>query len=285
MIRRSFTTLFLATLTSGLMTGQDAATYLDEYIAKVKPEKRAEFDAINKRAAALNRRNKGDTWLASENMYGEANVVTFVSLRSSFGDAQKGFDLFMGALAKPGGMAAAEKLMQDFNNTVVSARSEIRRRRPDLGTNVPTNAADTAAVIGKARFFYMVTVRVRPGRTLEYEEQMKMVRDARAKAGEKQTYFVSQSVVGLPGRSYYITRPLGSLSDIDGTPTLTQVLSANGYKQYEKGLAENTFSTELAIGRYLPELSNPPAEIVAADPAFWNPKPIPAAKKAAESTK
>jgi hypothetical protein len=268
------------------MTGQDAATYLDEYICKVKPEKRAEFDAINKKVAALNRRNNGDTWLASENMYGEGNVVTFVSLRNGYGDAQKGFDLFMGALAKPGGKAAAEKMFQDFNNTLISARSEMRRRRPDLGTNVPSNAADTAGVIGKARFLYVVTVRVRPGRGLEFEDQIKMVRDARAKGGQKQTWFISQSVVGLQGTSYYITRPLGALGDIDGSPQLPQVLGANGYKQYQKGLAENTLSTEITIGRYLPELSNPPAEITAVDPAYWNPKPTPAAKKAAaESTK
>ena len=266
------------------MTGQDAATYLDEFIVKVKPEKRAEFDAINKKIVALNRRNKGDVWLASENTYGEGNVVTFVSLRSGFGDAQKGFDLFMGALAKPGGMAAAEKIFQDFNSCAVSTRGEIRRRRPDLGTNVPSSAAETGSVIGKARFLYMVTVRVRPGRALEYEDQIKTVTDARAKAGAKQTWFVSQSVVGQQGTVYYITRPLGSLGEIDGGSTLPQLLGTNGYKQYQKGLAENTFSTEITISRYLPELSNPPAEVAAADPAFWNPKPVPA-KKASEAPK
>jgi hypothetical protein len=266
------------------MTGQDAATYLDEFIVKVKPEKRAEFDAINKKIAVLNRRNKGDVWLASENMYGEANVVTFVSLRSGFGDVQKGFELFMGALAKPGGKAAAEKMFQDFNNTVVSTRSEMRRRRPDLGTNVPSNAADTAGVIGKARFLYMVTVRVRPGRALGFEDQIKMVRDARAKGGQKQTWLVSQSLVGQQGTSFYITRPLVALGDIDSAPGLSQVLG-DGYLQYQKGLADNTFSTEITIGRYLPELSNPPAEIVAADPTFWNPKAMTPAKKGAEATK
>jgi hypothetical protein len=90
----------------------------------------------------------------------------------------------------------------------------------------------------------------------------------------------------VQGTSFFITRPLTSLSDMDGSPTLPQVLGANGYKQYQKGLAENTFSTEVTLARYLPELSNPPAEITAVDPAFWNPKPAPAAKKAAaESTK
>jgi hypothetical protein len=286
MMHRSFTTLLLAALTSGLMTGQDAATYLDEYIAKVKPEKRAEFDAIGKKIAALNRRNKGDTWLASENLYGENNVVTFISLRGGFGDAGKAVDLFLGALSKPGGMTAAEKIMQDSNNTLISARSEMWRRRPDLGTNVPTSAADTAAVIGKARFLYMVTVRVRPGRVLEYEDQIKMVKAARAKAGPSQVWFVSQSVVGAQGIAFHITRPLASLGDLDSMETVAQVLGSSGYKQYQKGSAENTLSTEITIGRYLPELSNPPAEMAAVDPAFWNPKPMPAVKKgAAESTK
>src|SRR6266576_1442612 len=70
-MRKSITALFLVTLTSGMMTAQEAATYLDEFIAKVKMDTRAEFDAITKKMAALNRRNKGDTWLASENMYGD----------------------------------------------------------------------------------------------------------------------------------------------------------------------------------------------------------------------
>jgi hypothetical protein len=285
MMRRSITALFLATLTSGMMRAQDTPTYLDEFIAKVRPEKRAEFDAISKKMAVLNRRNKGDTWLASENMYGEGNVVTFISLRNGFGDVQKAIDLFMGALAKPGGMAAAEKALQDSNNTLLSSRSEIWRRRPDLGTNAPSSAADAAAVIGKARFLYMVTVRVRPGRVLEYEDQIKMVRNARARLGGQQIWLVSQSLVGQQGSSYHITRPLVSLGDINGPP-LSEVLGPNGYKQYQKSSAENTFSTEITIGRYLPELSNPPAEVAAVDPAFWNPKPMPAAKKAAaESTK
>src|SRR5579872_7203384 len=104
-MRKSITAVFLATLTGVLMTGQDTPSYLDVYITRVKPDKRAEFDAVNKKMAALNRRNKGDTWLASETMYGEGNVVTFTSLRGGFGEVQKAYNLFLGALAKPGGTA------------------------------------------------------------------------------------------------------------------------------------------------------------------------------------
>jgi hypothetical protein len=284
MMRRTFAALFLTALTSTMMTGQDAAAYLDEYIAKVKPEKRAEFDAINKKMTVLNRRNKGDNWLAAENMYGEGNVVTFISLRNTLADAEKGSDLFMGALAKAGGMAAAGKLFQDFNNTLVSSRVEIRRRRPDLGSNVPTSAAETATLLGKSRFLYMVTVRVRPGRALDYEDQIKAVREARAKAGDKSIWLVSQAVVGQPTGVYFITRPLTSLGDLDGGKALSQLLG-DRYKGYQKNIAENTFSTEISILRYLPDLSYPPAEIAAADPAFWNPKPSAPAKKATEAAK
>jgi hypothetical protein len=283
-MKTSFAVLFLAVLAGGTMKGQDAAGYLDVFTARVKPEKRTQFDAINKTIAALNRRNKGDNWLAAENFYGEWNTVTFTSLRSSIGDTQKAFDLFLGALAKPGGMPAAEKIFQDFNNTLISSRTEIRRRRPDLSSNVPPSPAEIATLIGKSRFLYMVTVRVRPGRALEFEDQIKMISAARAKSGAKQTVLVSQSVIGVPGTNYYITIPLASMADIDGMTPVAQTLGSGGYKQYQKGLAENTVSTQITIARYLPELSNPPADIIAADQAFWNPKPPPM-KKAAEPAK
>jgi hypothetical protein len=153
-----------------------------------------------------------------------------------------------------------------------------------LGSNVPSSAAETSALLGKSRFLYMVTVRVRPGRAAEYEDQIKMVRDARAKGGNQATWFVSQSVLGQPIGVYFLTRPLGSLADLDGAPALSQILG-DKYKGYQKGIVENTFSTEISIMRYLPQLSNPPAEVAAADPEFWNPKPTPAAKKAADAPK
>ena len=284
MMRRSFAALFLATLTSGMTMAEDTPTYLDVFVARVKPEKRAEFDSINKKIAALNRRNKGDFWLASESVYGENNVVTFVSLRNSLGDAQKGTELFIGALAKPGGMASAEKIFQDFNNTLVSSRSELRRRRPDLGSNASSSLAETNAVVGKARFLYTVAVHVRPGRGSEVEDLIKMVNEASATAGSKANWFVSQAAIGGQGSIYYITTLVGSLAEIDSVPPLSKTLGADGYKQFMKSIAENTFNTEFTISRFLPELSNPPEEIAAVDPSFWNPKPAPM-KKQAEASK
>src|SRR2546427_471431 len=114
----------------GLGQGQQA--YLDVFIAKVKPEKRAEFDAICKKIAEANRRFKGDNFLASDAVYGEGNTVSFVSPRGSYRDIEKASDVFLSSLKKAYGQAGADKLFQDLNNTLASSRSEVRRRRWDL---------------------------------------------------------------------------------------------------------------------------------------------------------
>ena len=51
-------------------------------------------------------------------------------------------------------------------------------------------------------------------------------------------------------------------------------------------LREAVFNTETYLNRYVPELSNPPEEIVSVAPEFWRPKPPAAPKsKAAETPK
>src|ERR1700704_4427171 len=124
--------LCLGALCAMAAIGQNPDGFLDVYVVKVKPDKRAEFDALNKKIADLNRRNHGDYWLAAESMYGEANTVYLTSQRQNYADVEKSFEAFMGALSKPGGAASAAKMLQDFNNYIISARGELRRRRFDL---------------------------------------------------------------------------------------------------------------------------------------------------------
>ena len=111
--------------------------YLDVYIAQVKPEKRADFDAINKKLVTANRQNKGDEWLAMETAYGPMNRVTFVSMRNSYDAAEKGGDAFTSAVEKALGKPGSEKLFQDFSQTLANSRAELRKRRWDLSSNAP----------------------------------------------------------------------------------------------------------------------------------------------------
>ncbi len=267
-----------AALAAVMALGQDQAGYLDVYIAKVKPEKRAEFDAINKRMAEANRRNNGDTWIAMETAYGELNSVRFISTRGSYGDVEKAFEAFMGALNKAHGQAGAAKLFQDFNNTLVSARTEIRRRRWDISYNPPGDAAAGMRTVGNARWVRTVIVDVRPGHAPEFEAILKDINTASQKSNQPGMRWVSVGADGDSPWTYYISRLMSSLAELDQTATMQQILGEEGYQKFLKVNAEAVAHVEFALYRMLPELSNAPAEVAAAAPDFWNPKPKMAAK-------
>src|SRR5438309_2199954 len=114
---------------------QSQEQYLDVFTVQVKPEKRSDFDAISKKIAAANHQNKGDAWLAMETAYGPGDRVTFISTRSSYGDADNAMGTFYGSMQKTYGEAGTKKIFQDFSQCVVSTRSEFRRRRWDLSSN------------------------------------------------------------------------------------------------------------------------------------------------------
>ena len=105
MKNRFFAGLLLAGILAAPIAAQMPESYLDVDIAKVKMGKRSEFDSINKRMVEINRKNKGDNWLAYQVMYGEPNTIYFVSTRAGYGAAEQGMKAFEGALTKAVGAA------------------------------------------------------------------------------------------------------------------------------------------------------------------------------------
>lgn len=270
--------LLFAVMTAVLAAGQEQAGYLDVYIAHVKPEKRAEFDAVNKKMTDANRHNNGDNWIALETTYGELNTVRFVSTRGSYDDVEKSFPTFFGALSKAYGPAGGAKLFQDFASTLESARTEIRLRRWDLSYNPPSDAAAGMRAVGNARWIRTVIVHVRSGHAPEFEALLKDLNAASQKSNAPGVRWVSQAMEGGRAGTYYISRLLSSLSELDHTASLQQLLGDEGYEKFQKVNADAVASAQFELYRILPEISNPPAETVAAAPDFWNPKPKPAAK-------
>ena len=260
--------------------------YLDVFIADVKPEKRAEFDAINKKMVDANRRHKGDTWVAMETIYGKGNRVTFISTRRNYAEAEKGYGLFMGAISKAFGREGGAQLLQDFNNCVASTQGEMRRRRWDLSSNPPSDDAALASLVGKARWARTVVVHVRPGQILNFEAEVKEVKAAQEKATPPVTTLISQADSGQHGTVFYITTLLSSLEDYDAITPLPRLLGEKGYQKFLSAGSETVQSTEIMINHFSPELSNPPEEIASVSPDFWRPKPAAVPKtKAAEPTK
>jgi hypothetical protein len=274
MKQRATWTVVAVILLAAFAFGQAQDQYLDVFIVQVKPEKRADFDAISKKMVAANRQNKGDEWLAMETIYGTMNRVTLVSMRQSYGDTEKASDAFYAAMQKSMGKAGVDKAFQDFNACLVNSWSELRKRRWDLSSNAPADAAAMAKMLGESRWLRTTVVHVKPGRGPEFEALLKDVKAAREKNSPDVTTLVSQTVAGGEGTIYYVTTPEKSMADFDSVAPLPKVLGEEGYARYLKAGSEIVENTETVINHFLPEISNPPADVVAAAPDYWTPKPV-----------
>jgi hypothetical protein len=276
--------LMLAGVLAAPLLAQMPGGYLDIDIAKVKMGKRAEFDAINKRMLEINRKYKGDTWVAYGILYGESNTVYFISTRATWEAAEAGTKLFEGAITKALGAAGMQKMFNDWDATVEHEHAEIRRRRLDLSASAPADAAAYYKFVGEARYIRTVIVQVRPGKILDYEGQLKRNKEAQERANPGIPSLVSQGAAGQNPGTFYISTLVKSLADLDKIKTLQEVLGSD-YGRYEQAVAESVSSVEITVGRFLPELSNPPEEIVSIDPKFWRPAPPMSAAKPAEPKK
>jgi hypothetical protein len=253
--------------------------YLDVYIAKVKPEKSADFEAIAKRIADAERRNNGDPAIALVPVYGDNTTYIFISQRQDYADIDKGGEVFMSALHKALGKPGTDKLMQDLNNCLVSSRSEVRMRRPDLSSKVPGDAQAFAKLIGESRVLRTIAVHTRPGHGGEFEALLKEVNAKAEHTASTQTLLVSQVVEGGED-TYYLTFLRSSLGGFDKNPSLMDILGEEGLAKFEKRIAESVAGVNSAIYRFSAEMSNPPKDIAEAASDFWNPKPMMASAKA-----
>lgn len=249
--------------------------YLDYYVVKVKPEKRADFENVAKKIVEANRKNGGDTWLTFDTMYGDNDTMAFVSTRKDVGAIDTANDMFMKALKDAYG-DGAEAVLHDFNACISSGRGVIRKRRPDLSFNAPANDDDYAKLIGEARYIRTTTVRFKPGHPSDTEELFGMIKQANAKSDPSSMMLVSQAIAGDAAGTYYISSLGPSIGSLDSTaPPLKEVLGEEDFAKYEKIVADSVISSESTIAKIRPELSNPPAPVVEVSRDFWTPQAMP----------
>ena len=275
----------LALVAAPFASPQMAGDYLEVLIANVKPEKRADFDVVNRRIVEANRKAKGDVWMAAEVEYGQGNTVWFISTRKDYAGIESAGNAFMGAVKEAYGPGGMKKMEADFNNTVVSTRSEIRRRRWDLSINAPKDQDAYYKIVGEAHWLRTIRVAVRPGHESEFEHAVRQVKSALEGNGQGWSYFVSQNVAGEPGAVYYVSTLQPSLTAFDSAPDLPKILGEEAFVKWQKGAADYVLTSETMMLRFVPELSNAPEEVAKISPEFWRPKPMTAGKKAAETAK
>lgn len=246
--------------------------YLDETIVRVKPDKVAEFTTVVKKISDANRRFNGDRWIGMETLYGEGDTYVFVSIRKDYADIDKGNDAFEAALEKAYGKEGAAKLQRDEANCFESSRSELRRRRGDLSSKAPTDAAAEAKLVGESRVLRTIAVHVRSGRIADFEALLMETKEAREKNPDTQPLLVSQVIEGTKGTTFYVTSLRSSLSGFDKNPTNREILGEEGFKKFLKANAEFVSGTESSILHFMPELSSPPEPVAQASADFWQPK-------------
>src|SRR5262245_15151064 len=142
---------------------------LDVLTVQVKPDKMAQFDAASKKIVAANRQNKGSDWVALTQEYGPGYTVRFFSTRASYAAIEESSQAFTAAMNKAYGKAATEQIFHDVDSCLESSQSEIRRRRWELSSNVPADAAAMATMIGEARWAEATLVGVGAGGGVEVE--------------------------------------------------------------------------------------------------------------------
>jgi hypothetical protein len=253
---------------------QAQGDYLDVFVVKVKPEKRADFLALAKKYADANRRFNGDRWIASESVYGEGNVYQFTSIRKDYAETEKAAEAFMLAAQKAFGKEAAQKMNQDFDSCLVWSRAELRRRRWDLSRKAPQEAEAYAKLIGESRLLRTTAVHIRPGRVPDFEALMKDVKEAAEKNADTRTVFVSQVVEGSKGSIFYVSTLRSSLGGFDHNPTTREILGEEGFKKFQQISVDAVEIADSTMYRFNPELSNPPEEVAKVAMDFWRPKAV-----------
>ncbi len=248
---------------------QAQAPYVETWTGRVKQDKVAEFGALCTRVADANRRGNGDNFIALADFYGRDNGVTFVWPRQSLADIEPAMGKFNGALKEFMGMTM-DRFMAEIERLVEGGRSQLWGLRPEMSANLPS-AEGRSKTVGTARYMAMTYITLKPGRSLDYDKQLTMLKQARESASEKLPYAVSMLVSGGPPLSLRGAVPLKSVADLEKVASVRKLLG-DSYEAYSQMSAQNIDHVELALMRIVPEWSNPPKAIADADPKFWTVK-------------
>ncbi len=165
-----------------------------------------------------------------------------------------------------------------------STRSVVAKYRPDLSYGANIN-------LGAYRYFYVTTVRVKPGTAPKFVEARKMVKAAHEQAKMTDGFAIFEVVSGMPTPTYLLFIPLKSLKDVDEFPKMHESAAykeAMGGEQGDAKMAEyaaaSIMNIESSIFAFNPKMSNASPQMASADAEFWNPKPVMASTKPKPAT-
>ena len=221
---------------------------------------------------------------------GDDNQVLYTEAYASFADFEatrkKGEEAFA---ASPALQAEMEALDRQTGPMHATQRTLIAAYRPDLSYR-PLGADG----VGKSRYFTVTTVRIKAGRANDYEEYTKQYNRARDKANLDEHTAVYQVITGASSGTFISFGAARSLAEWDDftrkmqarNKAIDDALGGDLVVKQRRETAEAIFAeSRSSLYAFNPRISRPPAQIAAADPDFWNPKPVTKALAAKKEVK
>lgn len=124
-----------------------------------------------------------------------------------------------------------------------------------------------------ARFYWVNTLRVKPGRDGDFLEAAKAYTAHCQKAGLQPKWAIYQAVTGTTNPTYLWVIPLHSLAEADAVLAEDRKMAASAgpeaLKALSRSYADCVLGEESVLLSVDPKLSYPSAQAVALDPEFW----------------
>jgi hypothetical protein len=264
-IRLMFVCLLAASASSTF--AQSLPMYLDISRAQVKLDRTKEFEDNVKKIVDVNRRMKGDRWIALSTEYGNAGTYQFASSRENLAAVESGMEAFMRAI-KEGMGPLGDKLLRDVMGASNTFRSELRRRRWDLSVHPPSDPAAMNDLLAHTRWIRTIRIDVKPGKGMEFIDAWKQWQQELDGVAPPLTVVVSEASTGTP--AMHVAMYEKSMAQMDAENAAVQkAVASPAYANLMKMSGDAVAMTNWEIHRLRPELSNPPDEVVNADPGFW----------------
>lgn len=141
---------------------------------------------------------------------------------------------------------------------------------------------------GKLRYLEMSAYYTKPGHDGEWEQIVKMVKDAEEKSGGSAHWALYDLAFGGDGDVHLVLEGHQSLAEIDegfaNGKKFDEAMGEDGMKRFEELIAGTVTRSTHQLMAVNPRQSYPDDDWVKEDPAFWHPKSMVVAAPAAKNT-
>ena len=229
----------------GQLASAPPAEWSTVMITKIKPEARADYEALQKEITAAYKKAGVRSRAVLQTVFGDLNEYVSVTPIAKFAE----FD-GTGPLERALGADGAAKLRRRASALTVSMQRVASLANPDLSIRNPTPEP--------APFAQVVTFTLAPGKRAEYEAFMKSDYLPMLRKGEVANFWVSRTIFGGDGMEIVTVRPIKKLGEIDDGPIVRRVLGPEGAQKLNAKSAGFYQSIRYRIVRYRSDLSYQP---------------------------